>query len=152
MVKATYKNITFTYEKRDMDFNEGKDGKEIELKYKNDTFDENDEFNNDEDFRYLPISLCSYNGINLVNNEVITTEKDIAIVINYPLDGNYEFHFIKDVDHVFDTKSLISLIKTFYKYIYSRGDEFGIWGHSFDQLFLDGLKMKDGKIYCVMGS
>jgi len=99
------------------------------------------------------IRLLDYGVNELIENPVITKEKDITIKFRYPLKGTFEFIFHSEKG--FDLDLLIRKIIIGYKKIYRNEtsiNHYGVFGHDISDLYLEGINYEDGKYELSIGS
>jgi len=98
----------------------------------------------------ISINLSSYKKKDLENNFLVTNKTEIIVAFSYPLNHEYRQSFISKTGFTFDI--LVKRIIQKYKNIYEHEKEYGIWGHNFEDLFLENIKFKDGIYYLSIGS
>ena len=102
--------------------------------------------------------------------------REIIVVVDYPVDGEFEFKLTPDAPTGFARAEIAQKISMLYQEIYSREErttktpviprekrtglinrnttdgEYGIWGHDLDDLDLSGIspEVRDGKVYVTL--
>jgi hypothetical protein len=85
-------------------------------------------------------------GDNFINTDPIIESESIVLILDYPLSDDFEEEFHSP--NGFSIVKLISLIRKSYKFIYKHQEEYGVWGHSIEQLSISDIeiKQKNGKV------
>lgn len=91
------------------------------------------------------------NGITIFSEKL--KNKEVEVTISYPLRTNYIFTF-KDKGGMGCVTDLIDNIVSKYRFIYSKPENFGIWGHSIEDLIIErlNLDLTTNKIILYVGS
>lgn len=102
----------------------------------------------------MSIHIASWredNGIMIFSKEL--ENKEVEVTISYPLKTKYVFTY-KDKDGIGCVTDLISNIVSKYRFVYSKSEEFGIWGHCIGDLVIEGLNLDltTNKIILYIGS
>lgn len=90
------------------------------------------------------------NGVMIFSTEL--ENKEVEVELMYPLKIKHSFTYSDN--GAGDVTDLISKIVSEYKNVYSRPKEFGIWGHSIEDLVIENLRidLSNNKILLYVGS
>lgn len=102
----------------------------------------------------MSIHIASWredNGVTIVSEKL--ENREVEVTISYPLRTNHTFIY-KDKSGVGCVNDLINIIITKYKWIYSKPEKFGIWGHCLEDLVIEALNLdtESNKIILYVGS